>query len=701
MDNMNNKNKKILLLNPCGWQKESINLGLSYLATPLIKEGFEVLIFDLNRYELEDAVMLKRVCAFAPFMIGISLKTATATEGGRLARLLAETLLDVPIVGGGPHMTLCADDYMTDNPAFSYGVMGEGEESHTALAIAVYEGRSVYDMPGVIWRNGKNVVINEWAPPQNLDALPFPNLDIIEGFSWQNFRYPILTSRGCPFSCIYCCVNKLTGSKKWRSRTPQSVVEEIEFLVRTKGIYSFEIWDDNFTLDIKRAKEICRELIARRLSLSWWCHNGIRADRIDLELAELMKKAGCTSIAFGMETGDPETFASIKKGEPLSAVVNAVKTIKKAGIQAVGYFIIGLPGDNLETFIETVHFQRKLKLDHYTYGMLIPYPKTELWDIVHEQGELLCKITETQHFSDDIVPVSFELPSFPKADMVRAFYIAKYFDLFDVTTKVAGRSGLTVVYLITPEIISHLPGMFVACDPQVRHVVVGADEAAIRALPSFTQVPKTLTISFAESIPTEIPSGSQITVCRNHPIPMEQIFLNSGLVLFNPQRPLYQVILVRLPVAGFFGIPKIVLSGVGICRALPRILAAFGADKLREVFAIQVVRPIRAKQVQRVRQAHDKLQGIRTSLGGMAIKPLHAFRSITESARLFSANSLVTTMLQRLRKSTGRTKSFLIYVSNGAQVFQHSMSFLRVKKNLLMKRKSKKDFPYDENSSYL
>jgi radical SAM superfamily enzyme YgiQ (UPF0313 family) len=254
MESMNNENKKILLLNPCGWQKESINLGLSYLATPLIKEGFEVLILDLNRYELDDAAMLKRVCAYAPFMIGISLKTATATEGGRLARLLAETLTDVTIVGGGPHMTLCADDYMTDNPVFSYGVMGEGEESCVALTMAVYEGRFVSDIPGVIWRKEKNVVINEWTPPQNLDTLPFPNLDIIEGFSWQDFRYPILTSRGCPFSCIYCCVNKLTGSKKWRSRSPQSVVEEIEFLVRTKGIYSFEIWDDNFTLDIKEPK---------------------------------------------------------------------------------------------------------------------------------------------------------------------------------------------------------------------------------------------------------------------------------------------------------------------------------------------------------------------------------------------------------------------------------------------------------------
>ena len=200
----------------------------------------------------------------------------------------------------------------------------------------------------------------------------------------------------------------------------------MEYIVKTKKINSLAIWDDNFTLNIERAKEICREIIKRKLSLTWYCHNGIRADRIDIKLARLMKRAGCTSLAFGIETGSHDVFDSIKKGESLSDILKAIKIVKKVGIQAVGYFIIGLPGDNLKKFINTVRFQRALKLDHYIYGMLVPYPKTKVWDMIQTQGQLFCDITQTQHFKDDMVPVSFELPGFPKQDMIKAFYITKY-----------------------------------------------------------------------------------------------------------------------------------------------------------------------------------------------------------------------------------------------------------------------------------
>ena len=676
MENMNNKNKKILLLNPCGWQKESINLGLSYLATPLIKEGFEVLILDLNRYELDDAAMLKRVCVYAPFMIGISLKTATASEGGRLARLLAETLMDVPIVGGGPHMTLCADDYMTDNPVFSYGVMGEGEESCSALAMAVYEGRSVSDIPAVIWRNGKNVVINEWTPPQNLDALPFPNLNIIEGFSWQDFRYPILTSRGCPFSCIYCCVNKLTGSKKWRSRSPQSVVEEIEFLVRTKKIYFFEIWDDNFTLDIKRAKEICRELIARRLSLSWWCHNGIRADRIDLELAKLMKKAGCTSIAFGMETGDPKTFASIKKGEPLSAVVNAVKIAKKAGIQVVGYFIIGLPGDNLETFIETVHFQRKLKLDHYTYGMLIPYPKTELWDIVHEQGELLCHITETQHFSDDLVPVSFELPAFPKQDMVRAFYITRYMDLFEATDRLEKKQHhVHVVYLGADHYLDHIAGMIITCPERTRHTVVcSLSSEKLSRQRGFVQVSEGTELTTDPESPTDIPQKDTVYVCVGRVLTKRFLLSNANIIILNLRLPTHYTVQVRRYVPGG-PLPQVLLAIIGTTLAASDIISYFGPKKIWNVFRNQFVSPYLTKL--RLKRARIWAR-IRSATLNLFSKPLGL-----------------------LVQTSGKTRIFLISLSRIFTTAASLSHFTLTKGKLRGMRHKKSEFPYDEYTSYM
>jgi hypothetical protein len=318
--------------------------------------------------------------------------------------------------------------------------------------------------------------------------------------------------------------------------------------VRTKGITHFEIWDDNFTLDINRAKSICREIIERGLSLSWYCHNGIRADRIDRELAVLMKKAGCTSIAFGIESGNPATFDSIKKGETLSAVVDAVHLVKDVGMNAVGYFIIGLPGDTLERFIETVRFQRSLHLDHYVFGMLIPYPKTEVWDMVCQRGTLLCDITETQHFSNDIVPVSFELPEFPREDIVRAFYIAKYFELFSTVDESArcGRTT-TVHYLSAPSMIKHIPGMVIACPAGTKHRVVGGAEEEIRALPSFGQVSERAALSFNSSLPATSSSDDVVVVALGSMLPFTSRSRDI-VIAFDPHNPLQHTVRSYSPI---------------------------------------------------------------------------------------------------------------------------------------------------------
>jgi hypothetical protein len=320
------------------------------------------------------------------------------------------------------------------------------------------------------------------------------------------------------------------------------VVDELEHVVKTKGITHFEIWDDNFTLDINHAKSICDEIIRRGLHLSWYCHNGIRADRINRELAMLMKKAGCTSIAFGIESGNPATFDSIKKGETLSVVVDAVRLVKDVGINAVGYFIIGLPGDTLERFIETVRFQRSLHLAYYIFGLLIPYPKTEVWDIVSQRGTFFCDITETQHFSSDLVPVSFELPEFPREDMVQAYYIAKYFELFDAVDEL-GRGGktATVIYLSTPSMIEHIPGMVIACRIGTKHVVVGDTVEQIRSLASFRQVSERTVISFKSSFPATSSSDNVVIVAVGSMIPSPSC-IRATVIAFDPQNPLQHTV---------------------------------------------------------------------------------------------------------------------------------------------------------------
>lgn len=574
---------KILLINPAGWQKESVNLGLAYLAGALGKAGYPVMILDLNRFEKSDSDLSRKVAEYCPRIIGISVKTATANEGARLANYLATTFPDALYVAGGPHVTLCADTFMKDYPVFSYGILGEGEETFVALAYAITNNLPPEDIRGLAYRQGGQIVINQWAPPDNLDGLALPDFDAIEDFSWSGFRYPIVTSRGCPFQCIYCCVNKLTGSRRWRHRSPENVVDELALISREKGIRLFEIWDDNFTLNMERAKKICRKLVDRNLELSWYCHNGIRADRIDTELADLMRQAGCTSIAFGIESGNSETFDSIKKGEPLSAVIRAIRLVKKSGIRTVGYFIIGLPGDTLEKFIESVKFQRSLKLDHYMFGMLIPYPKTEVWDIVHAQGKMLADITATQHFSHDIVPISFEMPQFPRNDMVRAFYMAKYFELFEAVRRAVEITLTpTVMYVLAPQHSEHLPGMILSCDPSVRHVIIGNSADDALRPQDLSQAQSDLTIEIKDTLTTEFSRTDGIVLVCSRSLVRPNMFTgNLGVIIVdpNPDRPQEVLVEVKKLVKPLPWVPLHVLGLIGLASALPSLARRYGLKK--------------------------------------------------------------------------------------------------------------------------
>lgn len=587
---MQKKNNKVLLINPAGWQKEGTNLGLAYLSSTLKEAGYPTLILDINLHQISDSALTQRVLEYGPKVIGISVKTATANSGGHIANVLSPVCPDVIFVVGGPHLTLCTESYMNDFPVFDYGIMGEGEKSLVELVDALSNNNAVESINGLAYRIDGRIQISRWRPPDDLDDLLLPDFDSIEGFDWQDFRYPILTSRGCPFRCIYCCVNKLTGSRKWRFRSAKNVVDELEHIVKTKGIKSFEVWDDNFTLNIGRAKEICREIIERKLNLSWYCHNGIRADRIDRELAILMKRAGCMSIAFGIESGNPETFNSIKKGEPLSAVVKAVKLVNEVGIKAVGYFIIGLPGDTLDKFIETVRFQRALRLDHYIYGMLIPYPKTEVWDMVETRGKLLCDITSTQHFSNDIVPISFEMPDFPKQDMVRAFYISKFYDLYEAVQKIIDKGQIPmVVYLSTPENIEHLPGMIIACDPKGQHIISGyADEKALFQLQSFSQVPAEISINFSRTMPRDLSKENVVVVCQGKSISLNLIFRNTNMILINPRFAIHLVVQVKKHIINKWNIPDFLISMIGYLPGIFNVIKRYGIKNIFKAILINM-----------------------------------------------------------------------------------------------------------------
>lgn len=229
----------------------------------------------------------------------------------------------------------------------------------------------------------------------------------------------MLPSRGCPYNCIYCTVGLVSG-RPWRSRTPENIIAELKSAKKKYGITEFEILDDTFTQKVDRAIKFCDLLINEKINLKWSCPNGIRADRINEELAQKMKESGCHTVLFGVESGNPEVFENIKKGETLEDIERAVKIFKNAGIKAGGYFIIGLPYDNLEKTMESLQFARKIGLDWSHFNILVPYPKTRVWDSITNEGRFIEDYKRGSHFANIIKPV-FEMKNFTAQDLVAAY----------------------------------------------------------------------------------------------------------------------------------------------------------------------------------------------------------------------------------------------------------------------------------------
>lgn len=282
----------VLLIDPPGWQKHSLNLGLAYIAGTVRAANFDVQILDLNNHTYSDERIKKIISDYKPKAIGVSVKTATANVSAQLIRKIKKDFPDILYIVGGPHVTLCGQEFLRENKEIDVGIRGEAEESLVNLIENIKDGRSkILATGGVCYRNNGNLFSNNDYKSPDVTKLPFPALEAIKDIDFSDLRYPLLTSRGCPYGCIFCCVG-LIASKRWRDRTPEDVVSE---LLHAKDVYqvsSFEIMDDNFTFDIERAKKICRLIIKERLNLDWWCHNGLRADKLDWELVSLMKKAG-------------------------------------------------------------------------------------------------------------------------------------------------------------------------------------------------------------------------------------------------------------------------------------------------------------------------------------------------------------------------------------------------------------------------
>jgi len=366
-------------------------LGLAYITAVLRDNNFQVKILEANANDFNHEQIKEKIEEYSPDIVGLTSTTSLIEEAHEIAKLCPE---NIKVIIGGIHASSIPQETLEKFERFDYLVRGEGEftmlEFMQKKPISKIKGLS-YKKEGKIIHNPPRELNNE------LDALPFPARDLLDMekyFSAGAKQTPsdyILSSRGCPYQCIFCA-DHLVHGKKFRFRSPENIIKEVEELYE-RGVKDFDFVDDNFTLIMKRVERFCDLMIEKGLNkkMSWRCANGIRVDRITPELLKKMKNAGCYMVSLGIESGNEEVLRKMKKSINLEKVRTAVKWCKEAGIETRGLFMFGNLGENRQTMEDTINFAKSLDLDTATFHITIPFPNTDYWKIVKAEGEIYPK----------------------------------------------------------------------------------------------------------------------------------------------------------------------------------------------------------------------------------------------------------------------------------------------------------------------
>jgi len=384
MTNMRRLN--VLLVKPFKATDEVLPpLGLGYLATT-IRNRHDVSIIDGIKTKMTPEKFKEILKEKTYDIVGIQCYSYDMLLVRDMVRLIKEVSPGTVTVVGGPHPSADTQSVFTGIGA-DFGFKGESELGFQMLVDRVAgEDIKLEDIPSLIWKDNGEIKVNQQKFIENLDDLKHPSWDLLEPHTYPEaphgsfFRRPptapIFGTRGCPFQCSFCA-GFLVSGRKIRYRSIKSIVDEIEMLHKTYGINEIHIEDDNFTLKRQFVVDFCNELKARGLDIAWTCPNGVRLDTLDEELIELMKKSGLYALSVGIESGSERILQDMRKSLTKQKVREKLKMLDKAGLDMVGFFIIGYPGETEQTINETINFACELPLKRASFMIFKPFPGTE------------------------------------------------------------------------------------------------------------------------------------------------------------------------------------------------------------------------------------------------------------------------------------------------------------------------------------
>jgi anaerobic magnesium-protoporphyrin IX monomethyl ester cyclase len=385
-----------------------IPLGIGYLAAVLEKNGYSVNVIDCQALKLSLAEVENELRNRQPDLVGLTSTTLTYKSALKIIEVAKKALPACVTVLGGPHVTFWDKEAFEECPSLDVVVRREGEHTLLELVQRLDAGKSYHDVIGTTCKKDGKIVKNPDRPYiENIDELPFPAVHLfpIEQFNkYGNIIFPVMTSRGCVYWCDFCTAVRMFG-RKYRMRSPNKVVDELELLYKKYGEKQYTFYDDAFTVDQTRTHEICDEILKRGLNIKWDCET--RVDMVSKDLLLKMKKAGCIAVWYGVEAGSQKVRDAMGKGINTQQTLNAFKWTQDAGMIAVASIILGFPGETKETAWESVKLLKEINPDEIGIYIATPYPGTPMYDYVTKMGWL--KIHDFDRY-DTATPI-FESPT--------------------------------------------------------------------------------------------------------------------------------------------------------------------------------------------------------------------------------------------------------------------------------------------------
>lgn len=350
--------------------------GMLTLAAELRAHGFDARVLNLSACTWDDAAA--EIAGRPAELVGLSCYTVARQVVARLGTEIRRTQPASYLTVGGPHVSPLATEWLSHYPAFDSVVIGEGEATLVELAERLRDGRSAEGVAGTAYRGSDGPVLAPPRPPiEPLDVLARP---------WDYFDYGFLvTSRGCPGRCTFCCSPMLWG-RKLRFRSAESVLNELAALVGLRGHRYLHIKDDTFTADRKRLLAICQGILDRGLIFRWACDT--RVNLLDPETLAAMRRAGCVKVNLGIESANARVLESLNKRLDVDQARRVTAEARQVGVDVRYYLIAGARGETPETLRETFAFLDAARPTDLLLGGLSIYPGTAEFELARQEGRL-------------------------------------------------------------------------------------------------------------------------------------------------------------------------------------------------------------------------------------------------------------------------------------------------------------------------